>query len=104
MIKKLLILSLSLILLNVPSVIAQDIQKTQIENEQLPVTVSVVGSTINVKNAQNLVMEVYDITGKKVASIRIESNDKTYELSVPRGCYIIKIGSMARKVYLKDKE
>ena len=49
-------------------------------------------------------MEVYDITGKKVASIRIESNDKTYELSVPRGCYIIKIGSMARKVYLKDKE
>ena len=91
-------------LLNVPSVMAQDIQKTQIENEQLPVTVSVIGSTINVKNAQNLVMEVYDITGKKVASIRIESNDKTYELSVPRGCYIIKIGSMARKVYLKDKE
>lgn len=91
-------------LLNVPSVMAQDIQKTQIENEQLPVTVSVIGSTINVKNAQNLVMEVYDITGKKVAAIRIESNDKTYELSVPRGCYIIKIGSMARKVYLKDKE
>ena len=86
-------------LLNVPSVMAQDIQ-----NEQLPVTLSVIGSTINVKNAQNLVMEVYDITGKKVAAIRIESNDKTYELSVPRGCYIIKIGSMARKVYLKDKE
>lgn len=91
-------------LLNVPSMMAQEIQKTQIENEQLPVTVSVVGNTINVKNAQNLVMEVYDITGKKVAAIRIESNDKTYELSVPRGCYIIKIGSMARKVYLKDKE
>lgn len=104
MIKKLLILSLSFMLLNVPSIMAQDIQKTQIENEQLPVTVSVVGNTINVKNAQNLVMEVYDITGKKVAAIRIESNDKTYELSVPRGCYIIKIGSMARKVYLKDKE
>ena len=104
MIKKLLILSLSFMLLNVPSIMAQDIQKTQIENEQLPVTVSVVGNTINVKNAQNLVMEVYDITGKKVAAIRIESNDKTYELSFPRGCYIIKIGSMARKVYLKDKE
>ncbi len=104
MIKKLLILSLSFMLLNVPSMMAQEIQKTQIENEQLPVTVSVVGNTINVKNAQNLVMEVYDITGKKVAAIRIESNDKTYELSVPRGCYIIKIGSMARKVYLKDKE
>ena len=104
MIKKLLILSLSFMLLNVPSIMAQEIQKTQIENEQLPVTVSVIGSTINVKNAQNLVMEVYDITGKKVAAIRIESNDKTYELSVPRGCYIIKIGSMARKVYLKDKE
>ena len=104
MIKKLLILSLSFMLLNVPSIMAQDIQKTQIENEQLPVTVSVVGNTITVKNAQNLVMEVYDITGKKVAAIRIESNDKTYELSVPRGCYIIKIGSMARKVYLKDKE
>ena len=104
MIKKLLILSLSFMLLNVPSIMAQDIQKTQIENEQLPVTVSVVGNTINAKNAQNLVMEVYDITGTKVAAIRIESNDKTYELSVPRGCYIIKIGSMARKVYLKDKE
>ena len=70
----------------------------------MPITVSVVGSTINVKNAQNLVMEVYDITGKKVVAIKIESNDKTYELSVPRGCYIIKIGKMARKVYLKDRE
>ncbi len=104
MIKKLLILSLSFMLLSIPSVNAQDIQKTQIENEQLPITVSVVGSTINVKNAQNLVMEVYDITGKKVVAIKIESNDKTYELSVPRGCYIIKIGKMARKVYLKDRE
>ncbi len=104
MIKKLLILSLSFMLLSVPSAMAQDIQKTQIENEQLPITVSVAGSTINVKNAQGLVMEVYDVTGKKLAAIRIESNDKTYELSVPKGCYIIKIGKMARKVYLKDKE
>lgn len=104
MIKKLLILSLSFMLLSVSSAMAQDIQKTQIENEQLPITVSVAGSTINVKNAQGLVMEVYDVTGKKLAAIRIESNDKTYELSVPKGCYIIKIGKMARKVYLKDKE
>ena len=104
MIKKLLILSLTFMLLHVPSVMAQDIQKTQIETEQMPVTVSVYGSTINVKNAQNLIMEVYDITGKKVAAIRIESNDKTYELAVPKGCYIIKIGKMARKVYLKEKE
>lgn len=104
MIKKLLILSLSIILFNIQPTMAQDVTKTQIEEEQLPVVVSVVGNTINVKNAQNLVMAVYDITGKKVSNIRIESNDKTYELPVPKGCYIIKIGNMARKVYLKDKE
>lgn len=103
MIKKLLILIFSVMFLGAPASYAQDVQKTQIENEQFPITITVYGANINVKNAQNMMLEVYDITGKKVAAMRVDSQDKTFELSVPKGCYIVKIGNIARKVYLKDR-
>lgn len=103
--KKILIMITAAFLLAMPmDVEAQDIQqqRTTIEQEVAPITISVNESTIHIKNAEKMVIEIYNMTGVKVVTQRIDSSDKIIELdNLPKGCYIIKIGKVARKVYLR---
>ena len=103
--KKILIMITAAFLLAMPmDVEAQDIQqqRTTIEQEVAPITISVNESTIHIKNAEKMVIEIYNMTGVKVVTQRIDSSDKNIELdNLPKGCYIIKIGKVARKVYLR---
>ncbi|MBO7557099.1 MAG: T9SS type A sorting domain-containing protein [Bacteroidaceae bacterium] len=105
MMKKILILITASFLLAMPmEVKAQDIQqqRTTIEQEVAPITISVNESTIHIKNAEKMVIEIYNMAGVKVVTQRIDSSDKAIELdNLPKGCYIIKIGKVARKVYLR---
>ena len=82
---------------------AQDVQRTQPDMEQNAITILCQASTIHVKNADHMVLEVYGITGEKVYTIRIDSPSKSIDLSnLSRGWYIIKIGpKCTRKIYLK---
>ena len=103
--KKILIMITAAFLFAMPmEVKAQDIQqqRTTIEQEVAPITISVNESTIHIKNAEKMVIEIYNMTGVKVVTQRIDSSDKMIELdNLPKGCYIIKIGKVARKVYLR---
>ena len=103
--KKILIMITAAFFLAMPmDVKAQDIQqqRTTIEQEVAPITISVNESTIHIKNAEKMVIEIYNMTGVKVVTQRIDSSDKIIELdNLPKGCYIIKIGKVARKVYLR---
>lgn len=81
---------------------AQDVQKPQVEMEQNAISVTATESTLHVKNADHLVLEVFSITGEKVYSIRIDSPSKNIDLgNLTKGCYIVRIGKYTRKVYLK---
>lgn len=81
---------------------AQDVQKPQIENEQTAISVTATESTLHVKNAERMVLEVFSITGEKVYTIRIDSSSKNIDLdNLTKGCYIVRIGKYTRKVYLK---
>ncbi len=89
-------------MLGMPQMNAQDIQRTGIEQEQKEVVILVNESSIRIKNADKLLLEIYNMAGVKVVSYRIEGSDKTYDLNnLPKGCYIVKIGKVARKVYLR---
>ena len=104
MTKKILILTLTAMMLSIaPVVMAQDVQKVvPIETEQQAVSISVTESTLHIKNAEQQVLEVYNLAGVKVITQKIDGNDKAIDLSnLPKGCYIIKVGNTARKVYLK---
>ncbi len=103
MIRKLLIFIMATVMLGVaPSAIAQDEQKTQIETDQQAVTISVSESCVHIKNAEKMVLEIYNLAGVKVSTQKIDSADKKIELdNLPKGCYIIKVGKTARKIYLK---
>ncbi len=81
---------------------AQDYQRTPIETEQSAVSVSVSESTLHVKNADRMVLEVFSITGEKVYTLRIDSASKNIDLAnLNKGCYIVRIGKYTRKIYLK---
>ena len=78
---------------------SEEIQESQMEQNQITITVS--GSSIRVKNADGQTLEIYGITGEKVYSQVIDSTSKIFELSqLQRGYYIVKIGKFTRKVYL----
>lgn len=69
-------------------------------DEPAPTTVEVKGRTVRVLHAQGQVLEVYNITGVPVMKVRIDANDKTVQLNLGRGCYLIKVGNVTRKITL----
>ncbi len=74
---------------------ATDVEMT---DELVEVSMTVKGSTIQVKNGSGLTLEIYNITGVKVGSYQIENNDQTVNADLARGCYIVKVGKLVRKI------
>ena len=68
-------------------------------NEDVVIKVS--GQTVTVSGAQGQVLEVISLTGRCVTSIKIQDPVQRIDLNVPKGCYILKIGKVARKVTVR---
>ena len=101
MVKKLQIIALSLLLIGAPISLMAQSERDDIETEMSAVTLSVNGSKVHVTGAEGETLEVYNLTGVKVATIRIDSNDKTLSLNLQRGCYILKVGKVVRKISIR---
>ncbi len=71
-------------------------QLEQVESHNINITVS--GSTLVVSGASGQTLEVVSLTGRKVTTVKIGSSEQRIELNIPKGCYILKIGSVVRKV------
>ena len=81
---------------------ADDLQQSQVEMEQNQISLSGNGSSLRVKNADGLVIEIFSLTGEKVYTQRIDSASKTIDLAhMQRGYYIVRIGKFTRKIYLR---
>ena len=89
--------------LSQPVILAQEGRKyLPIDNEQTSVTLTVTGNNVRVQYAASgSLLEVYNVLGQKVTSIKIDSADKTITLNLPKGWYILKIENIARKVAIK---
>ncbi len=72
-----------------------------IEQESQKVTVSVSGSILRVTGGDGEVLHIYNVTGVRVMSIRVDGYDKSYSLNLPKGCYIVKIGKTVRKITIR---
>ena len=72
-----------------------------IDNEVQTINVAVTESAIHVTGANGQVMHVYNVTGMKLMSVKIEGQDKKVEINLPKGCYIVKVGKVVRKIYIK---
>ena len=65
------------------------------------ITISVSGQTVLVNGAQGKTLEVISLTGRQVFTVKIDSPSQRIELNVPKGCYILKIGKVVRKVAIR---
>jgi len=72
--------------------------ETATASAAVEITIKVTGQSVRVTGASGKTMEVYSITGAKVATVAIDANDKTVSLNLSRGWYIIKVGTVTRKV------
>lgn len=68
--------------------------------EQLPV-IGVEGDVVTIQWASGMTLEVVSLTGRAIASYKIESPSQRIELNLPKGCYILKVGKVVRKVTVR---
>ncbi len=68
----------------------------QMVEDEVNVTIS--GQTVMITGGQNMTLEVVSLTGRRVMSVKIENTSQKVELNIPKGCYILKIGKVVRKI------
>ena len=89
----------TILMFSVPSIIAMLLQ-TAITITDGYFTGNYVGE--NALAATNLGLPVlYFYLGVRVLSIRVDGNDKSYNLNLPKGCYIVKVGNVVRKISIR---
>lgn len=96
--KKLYIIALSMFLFGTMPSVAMAQMDDEVETEMNAVTLNVHDGKVHVTNAEGKNLEVYNITGVRVSLVRIDSNDKLISLNLTRGCYILKVGKVVRKI------
>lgn len=101
MVRNILFISLiSAMLLCIPASGMAQNQKLGVEEAQ-PISVTNNESVLHVTNANGNILRVYDLTGLSIAQVKIDSSDKHVELNLQKGCYILKVGKVVRKISIK---
>lgn len=98
--KKLILITSVLCFLAAPAVYAEEPTEVSAEycsNTTEP-TIIAKGQTLRIQNAQGEDLHVYNIIGVEVFTAPVDSADKTFNLNLKRGCYIVKVGKTARKI------
>ena len=103
MTKRLLIFTLSALMLAPVTILkaANTPFETVQQDMDDEVTISVNGTSVTICNAQGETLEVISLTGRKMMTVRIDSPAQRIDLNVPKGCYILKVGKVVRKVSLR---
>lgn len=71
------------------------------EMEATSVMVRVKGNRVKVSGACGDMLAVYNLAGVCVGTFPIDNADKTIEIVLSRGCYILKVGNVVRKVSVR---
>ncbi|MGP1417299.1 T9SS type A sorting domain-containing protein [Prevotella fusca] len=72
-----------------------------IEQDFQTASISVVGNVLHVTGAEDELLSIYNVTGVRVMSVKVDGSDKRYTLNLPKGCYIVKVGKLVRKVSIR---
>ena len=99
--KKTILILLSFMLLAVPVSTVAQTEAESIETPLSPISMQVSNNTVHINGANGKTMEIFNLTGVKVFSVKIDSADKSYALNLPKGCYILKVGKFVRKISIR---
>ena len=81
--------------------IASEMVIPELGTEQNEPVLSVQNSSVTVSGAVGQTLEVVSLTGKCLMTVRIDSPSQRIDLNVPKGCYILKVGKIVRKVTIR---
>ena len=96
--KKIYIITLTLAMAIAPISMLAETERDGIEMSVSGITLSIKDGNVTISGANGEVMEIFNLTGVKVSTIRIDSSEKTFALNLPKGCYLIKVGKIVRKI------
>lgn len=99
--KRIILLALPIALALSPISMVAQTEHESIEMTTSGITITVSGNVVRVNGASGESMKVFNLTGVEVVSVRIESNEKTVSLNLPKGCYLIKVGKIVRKISIR---
>lgn len=72
-----------------------------LDNEPQGITINVRESVVQIVGANGETLHVYNVAGVRIKSIKIDGEDKRFELNLPKGCYILKVGKTVRKISVR---
>ncbi len=99
--KKIILLALPLALALSPICMVAQSDHESVEMTTSGITLTVNGNVVRVSGAQGEVMKVFNLTGAEVSTMRIDGAEKTVTLNLPKGCYLLKVGKLVRKIYIR---
>ncbi len=106
MIRRLLFTSIAVAVLGLVPVsvgantVSSPVMEAALQQEQ-EVTVSYSEGFLYISGAESKQLEIVSLTGKPVLQMKIESPAQKIEVSLPKGCYIVKVGDVVRKISVK---
>ena len=83
------------------AVVASELEAPALEQLEEQVSIQVNQQTVSITGAQGKTLEVVSLTGKVVKTVAIDSPAQRIELNIPKGCYILKVGKVVRKVSIR---
>ena len=102
MIKKILLIPMAMALLfGMPATSSAKTAIEIIETEFQNVTISVQESVLRITGASGQTVQIYNVAGVMVKSFKVDGNDRRFELNLNKGCYIVKVGKIVRKISIK---
>ena len=66
-----------------------------------PIAMTIDGNAVTISGAQGQKLIVVSLTGRQIAEYRIDSPAQRIELNLTKGCYVLKVGNVVRKVSIR---
>ena len=104
MMRKLLHISAILALLLVAPVSASagvSYEAGVLEYQDIEPTITYAQGVLYINGAEGKTLEIVSLTGRKVMEEKIDSPAQKFELNIPKGCYIVKVGNVVRKISVR---
>lgn len=99
--KKILLIIMPLMLVFTPAFAMDLADNDGIETSIQTISITVNGNNVRVSGTNGEDIEIFNLTGTKVTTIKTDTSGKTFSATLPKGCYLVKIGKVVRKISIR---
>lgn len=93
---------MGILTLSLPAqMVAAEMEFAALEQVDEQISIIVSASAVTISGAQGKQLQVVSLTGNIVMDTIIDSPSQRVELNIPKGCYILKVGKVVRKITVR---